>query len=58
MNGAASWQAKVLSAVLVLVVVAFGARVAASLLQPLLPTILVLAGLLWLFGLLLGRGRR
>lgn len=52
-----SWRQQVLSG-LVVVAVAVGARVAWEVLAPLVPTALVLIGLLGLFGLLVGRWRR
>jgi hypothetical protein len=60
MNGSAgsSWLIrKLLAAVLVLVVVAAGTQLAGWLLEQLVPTLLVLAGLLWLLGRLF-RGPR
>jgi len=52
-----SWRQQVLSG-LVVVAVAVGARVAWEVLAPLVPTALVLIGLLGLFSLLIGRWRR
>ena len=53
-----SWRQQVLSGLVVVVAVAVGARVAWEVLAPLVPTALVLIGLLGLFGLLVGRWRR
>ena len=53
-----SWRQQVLSGLVVVVAVAVGARVAWEVLAPLVPTALVLIGLLGLFSLLVGRWRR
>ena len=53
-----SWRQQVLSGLVVVVAVAVGARVAWEVLAPLVPTALVLIGLLGLFSLLIGRWRR
>lgn len=56
MNGnPLSWRQKVLSAVVLLVVVAGGTRVAADLLAPLVPLLLVTAFLLGIYMFLLRR---
>lgn len=52
------WTAKVMSAVVVLVATAVGARVAWELLKPLLPGLLVLVGLGAVYTVVLGRFRR
>ncbi len=50
-----AWPAKVGSAVLVLVVAAIGAEVAAGLLVPLIPALIAVVGLVWVYRLLLRR---
>jgi len=53
-----SWRHQVFSGLVMVVAVAVGARVAWEVLAPLVPTALVLIGLLGLFSLLVGRWRR
>lgn len=52
------WTAKVMSAVLVCLAVAVGARLVWWLTEPLLPYLLVLVGLGAVYALVLGRFRR
>ena len=55
---AATWVAKAMSAVVVILAVAVGARVAWELLTPLVPVLLVLVGLGVVYALMFGRWRR
>jgi len=54
----AKWEAKVMSAVVVVLAVAVGARVAWELLAPLVSVLLVLVGLGVVYALVFGRWRR
>jgi len=54
----AKWEAKVMSAVVVVLVVAAGARVAWELLAPLVPALVVLVGLGVVYAVLFGVFRK
>jgi hypothetical protein len=50
-----SWKRRVTNALVLVVLIAVGARVAWDLLAPLVPMVLVVIGLVTLFGLLVSR---
>ncbi len=53
-----SWRRKAVSGVVLVLLVAGGARLAYELAAPLVPAAVVILFLLGLYGLLVGRGRR
>ncbi len=57
-NGGATWQAKAMSAVVVLLVVAAGARLAWELLRPLVPVLLVVLVLGVVYAAVFGKFRQ